>query len=710
VSSNPNRAFGWRGRRKGTVLAAGVAAFAVLLTGCGGTRMSDEAIEQAAGVGQGAPLDAPTASDTAPGSGAAGPAVTDPAAGPAVTDPAAGTGAVAPGAAASAGASTTSSAGQGGANGTSASAPVGATKPAAGTAAQPLGPANKPVIRVGVVGTFSGPVGGLVKDTVTGIRVWSQWINARGGVGGHPVEVLIGDDGGDPARFVSMQQQFVEQKGAVAFLYATLGFSPNGNNKYLDSKKIFTLGTEGGLDTVYNNPYVLTATPAGRVNADSILRALGDVAVPVGKTKLANFACSDFGLCDLFDERISNPEALKEVGFELVARGRPSLTQPDYTSQCLTAKQAGAEVVMLELDTASIRRFAGDCARQNYRPIFATSDLLASSSLPSDPNVDGMIIASKMAPWTDQSVPGIAKVTQAFAQYAPGAPPTGGNTNGWILGRFFESIGRNFPAGNVTPADVAAGVYSIKNDNLDGMTFPISVTKGQPMKRQLCYGVVVIKNAKYDRFPGKALRCTAVLPGGPSGQSGAVQSGAVQSGAVQSGAVQAGAARFGMSRLPARAVVSARPVNEPGCPPARVVGLSYLLDVLETGSAAGPSIAFGVALAALGVSTPEPIAEYQRQVITQSAALVEKMGKDGPAAIRQGRVYIEPLAAYNEAPNNLFGALADALDSTADDVGPFIQPGDRSIQELTPVLRGVMADSPAACGPNSANPTGRPAV
>jgi len=81
-----------------------------------------------------------------------------------------------------------------------------------------------------------------------------------------------------PGRYISLQQQFAEQKGAIAFLYGTLGFSPNGNNKYLDAKKIFTFGTEGGLDTAYNDPYVLTATPTGHTNADSILLALGDVA------------------------------------------------------------------------------------------------------------------------------------------------------------------------------------------------------------------------------------------------------------------------------------------------------------------------------------------------------------------------------------------------------------------------------------------------
>lgn len=357
-----------------------------------------------------------------------------------------------------------------------------------------------------MVGTFSGPVGALVKDTVTGIRVWAQHANATGGVHGHPIEMLVGDDGGDPARFISLQQQFLEQDGVLAFLYSTLGFSPNGNNKYLDAKQIYTFGTDGGLDVAYDNPYVLTPTPAGRTLGDSIMFALSKVAIPQGKTKFASFTCSDIGLCDLYDERWTDPEVLAQTGFTLTARGRPSLTQPDYTAQCLNAKNAGAEVVMAALDTASLRRLAGDCARQDYRPIFGTVDLLALADLPSDPNVDGLIVASRIVPWVDTRVPGIAELHEAFGRYAPGTVISGGMANGWILGEFFAAAGADLPD-NPTQADLTEGIFSIKDENLSGMTYPITLTRGQPDERELCFGIVQIKDRKYSQFPGPSLYC-----------------------------------------------------------------------------------------------------------------------------------------------------------------------------------------------------------
>jgi len=666
-------------------------ALALLLSGCGGTRVSDQAIEHAAGVGQ-------SAAPAGDSSLAAAPAAPVAEAGTTAAAPDATTGtapaAVSPGTAPAAGT-------------TAAAATSGKTKPAAGTAktatgtapaagapaattTKALGPATKSVIRLGVVGTFSGPVGGLVKDTVTGIRVWGQYVNANGGVNGHPVEILVGDDGGDPARYISLQQQFAEQKGAIAFLYGTLGFSPNGNNKYLDAKKIFTFGTEGGLDTAYNDPYVLTATPTGHTNADSILLALGDVARPLHKVKFAEFACSDFGLCDNFDQRWSNPSALKQVGFQLVARGRPSLTQPDYTSQCLAAKQGGAEVVMLALDTASLRRFAGSCARQNYHPIFGTADLLASNSLPVDPNVDGLIVATKMAPWTDPSVSGITEVTKAFAQYAPGPLPTGGNTNGWILGQFFAAAGKNLPD-NPTPADVATGLYQIKNDNLQGMTFPITMTRGEPMAKQLCYGVVVIKEKKYARFPGKALRCASALATDTTPAS-ATTNGQVPHTTLPA-SYGAGGMR-GMSRpsLPRPAA----PAND--CGPGRATGFSYLLDGFQTGAGAGPGIFEGLLASIAGQAAPEPIGSFQQAFLAQSGAFAERAAKDGPAFIQGARTYFEPFGVYNDYGNGFADAGATFTDTFATQTGPSIQPGDTSMHQFADAMRQAKAD-PSSCTP-----------
>ena len=48
------------------------------------------------------------------------------------------------------------------------------------------------------VGVLSGPIGANMKPIADGVRIWVRWINDRGGVNGHPLNLVQGDSGGDP--------------------------------------------------------------------------------------------------------------------------------------------------------------------------------------------------------------------------------------------------------------------------------------------------------------------------------------------------------------------------------------------------------------------------------------------------------------------------------------------------------------------------------
>jgi len=80
------------------------------------------------------------------------------------------------------------------------------------------GPATGSTIRIGVVGTLSGPAGEAFAPMPQAVQVWARWINDHGGLNNHRVEVVVGDDGGDPARHRSIVQEFVEQKRVLAFV------------------------------------------------------------------------------------------------------------------------------------------------------------------------------------------------------------------------------------------------------------------------------------------------------------------------------------------------------------------------------------------------------------------------------------------------------------------------------------------------------------
>jgi hypothetical protein len=80
-----------------------------------------------------------------------------------------------------------------------------------------------PVV-LGNVGTYSGPAGASTAGIPRAVQVWAAAVNHRGGLFGRQVQVIVQDDGGDPARFASAVQDLVENRHVIAFVgESTLG-------------------------------------------------------------------------------------------------------------------------------------------------------------------------------------------------------------------------------------------------------------------------------------------------------------------------------------------------------------------------------------------------------------------------------------------------------------------------------------------------------
>jgi ABC-type branched-subunit amino acid transport system substrate-binding protein len=501
---------------------------AVLVTGACGTRMDRQAIQAAergglaASSGDSALAAGPAAGDaaataghlgagtatdtgtatvsggsTAVGSGTAKGATT--AAGPA----AAPGGARGPSTAAGTAASGSATAGQPGSAAAGAAAAQPGANPSAAAAA-PTGSGTKSAVVVGSVATLSGPLGAFTKDYITAIQVWAKYLNGKGGLGGHPIRHLVADDGGDPARYNAAVRTMAEEQGAIAFIHNTLGFA-GGDLSYVTQKGIPVIGHEGGTDFVYDSPMVFTPAASGSTYAYAGMAAIASMAIPDGNTKLAVLACSDVKLCDNFYKVLTGPEA-REIGFEVVYQARPSLTQPDYTGECISARQAGANVMITILDNNSMLRVARSCARQNYKPQYGYFDNVTLPSVADDPVTEGAVVATKAPPWPGKDQPGLVDLHQGFATAAPGVEVSGGHMNGWVSAKTFEAAARNLPD-NPTSQDILKGLWALNGDNLGGLTYPLYFQQDQGSPKKACWGVVKIENKTFTMPKGTGLTC-----------------------------------------------------------------------------------------------------------------------------------------------------------------------------------------------------------
>src|SRR4051812_4597246 len=381
------------GRRSGALLLACLLV-AVLCAACGSRRSHQELLAAAHGPGGTSEV----------GIGAAGTTGGD--------DP--GTAADPQGAAASGG-TAGSPAPAGRAGGSAGATGSGA---AAGGPAGGAGAAKGAPIVIGSVGTQSGIVGASISDGTRALQAWAGGVNAQGGIKGHPVQVIVGDDGGDPSRHQQLIQQFVEEKHVAAFVYNSAPLSGQSSVQYLTQKRVPVIGSELGGQWFYTSPMFFPQTSSGLALTYVNIAGIAGYVVPKGKTKVATLTCQEAQFCT--DANRIWPQMAPSLGFQVVSQGRASLAQPDFTSECLSAKNANAQVLLMAMDTNSVGRVASSCARVDFHPVFSFATTVTVDRMKSDGNLEGTVLALPLAPWFQTSNPTVAQYKDTLTRYAPG--------------------------------------------------------------------------------------------------------------------------------------------------------------------------------------------------------------------------------------------------------------------------------------------------
>jgi branched-chain amino acid transport system substrate-binding protein len=469
-----------RGRRLGVAILAG--ALVAGVSGCG-SRASDEAI--AAALGGGAP------------------AASGEVAGVASTPADALTGAVQPGAIQSgAGPSAT------GATSTGAVAETAGAKPAASgsttagvkSPAQPAAvPATKSVVKIGTLGPFSGLFGAVFDGIPKSVNVWAAAQNARGGVNGHPVKVIVGDDQADPPTALTLAKRMVESDGIIAMVANMNIFGFEQIEQYLRSKNIPLIGGDAVSPGWFTSPVAFPVTPPVATQSIKGLKQFVDQ----GAKKLAIVYCLEVSaLCTYLVQ-----EAQKsEVGPNIVQTYQVSLVAPSYTSQCLRMKSAGIEAMWLLMDSAGASRFVQNCASQGFKPKTMIHSLNVSPGVLNMPELAQSIVPSGTFPPVDIGLPAVSRYLQATSTYAPTLGHSGSTTYGWASAEMFGLAAKNL-SDNPTSAELINALNKVSNETLGGLIPPVSYVKGKGPQAKPCIFIYAVTNGRWSAPNGAKLTC-----------------------------------------------------------------------------------------------------------------------------------------------------------------------------------------------------------
>ena len=386
---------------------------------------------------------------------------------------------------------------------TASSGATGGTNGTGGISSGAGGGDHTPIL-VGSVGDYSGAPGAVLAYEPETLQVWAKWENAHGGVDGHPIQVIVEDDGGNPSTYQSDIEDLVNNKHVLAFVDNGANLTAQAGESFLDSKQIPVIGAgDGNSAWTTNQMYFNLQAATDALIGGELLEAKNTFHV----TKVADLACVESQACTSYYN--DSPRLAAALGMQVVYSAHISITQPDFTSECLQAQSNGAQVVEGIGDENTFHRIVESCLRQGYHP-----DWIAPSPNDGDSQVSGLtnvVGANGAFPFDgDATSPAVAEYVRAFKTYAPGSILSQYTALSWAAAKLFQhvidtSIGTSVP----TTPKILAGLWAIKNFDVNGLELPLTYNAhtANAGTTSTCWFGLIFQNNRWNALNGLTPMC-----------------------------------------------------------------------------------------------------------------------------------------------------------------------------------------------------------
>jgi branched-chain amino acid transport system substrate-binding protein len=382
---------------------------------------------------------------------------------------------------------------------TSSGSSSSATSPAAAGTASSVAGGTKSALLLGVDGGWSGPTSESALPELAGVKAWAAWVNAQGGLDGHPVQLIVEDDQGNPATGLANVEDLVQNKHVIALVGVHANSTEPTWASYVESRHIPVVGGEEDTAVWVTNPdFFLSAEPG-----------LGVIATEAYVAKLAGggFATVNLaGVQDVGPLLQAFQAAAAKDGVAYRFHTTVSAASPNYTAACVAAEQSGAKVVGLQLDPNTGGRVSADCYAQGYKPTYLVPSGAYAPEMLGQPQFSGTYVPSPNFLWF-ASTPVAARFRTAMAKYQPGSQFGPNSTAGWAAGLLFQAAAAHIGA-NPTSQDILNGLYALPaNDTLGGASPGATFSQGKQAVSSGCFFLAQIQGGKLTAPKGNTPVC-----------------------------------------------------------------------------------------------------------------------------------------------------------------------------------------------------------
>ncbi|MCW2616086.1 MAG: transporter substrate-binding protein, partial [Frankiales bacterium] len=376
-------------------------------------------------------------------------------------------------------------------------------------------PATGSQITMGNVSTLSGVLGELFSPVVPALQTFVKAQNECGGLNGHPIRLIIGDDQGDPATAVSVANRQIQSDKITAFVGNIQVLTVDAMVSVVNRTKVPIVGGDLTNNTWFSNPLIFPQGPPPQSISYAMVEG---TKKKFGKTKLASVYCAEVPqACSQIDKAIT--ELAKAQGVTVVNNTRISITSPSYQSQCIALQDAGAEVVALIFDAAAQVRFTNDCAKVNFKPQYMAYALGVGNEKQflGNPSLGGTYVPLNVFGWMANESPAEKFWQASVKKFNPGFTSGNAASLGWVAGALAVAGSAKLGAAPSSQQFVE-GLQAIKGNDLGGLTAPLTFTAGKAPKIPYCSFFVSANkdNSRWEKPTSKALCTTVRAPSDPN--------------------------------------------------------------------------------------------------------------------------------------------------------------------------------------------------
>ncbi len=207
-------------------------------------------------------------------------------------------------------------------------------------ASSPARAEGKEPLKIGALLSVTGPAAFLGAPEARTLEMLVEELNAKGGVDGRKIQLVVKDTGGSPEKAVSFAKQLVEEDGVFAIIGpATSGESIQVKQIANDARTLLLSCAAAEVITTPVLPYVFKVAPKDSYAAEMIFRQMKKMGV-----RRVGLLSSNTGFGKAGKEQVE--KLAPAAGIEIVASEVYDKAATDLTAEVTKLKAANVEAIL----------------------------------------------------------------------------------------------------------------------------------------------------------------------------------------------------------------------------------------------------------------------------------------------------------------------------------------------------------------------------